>query len=158
MSVNKELDDRITEGIADKAGNAIGIKQLTRMVGLQSVKATTDYEADALDQEAKDVRDAVWGDGKVEESSDEESEDDVPMRDILATGPVTIHQGNTETHTESEKTAPPPRPERQPNKWAAAGLAALGLGAAISLPILAWNLTRPTTEPTPDGYRLEAYD
>ena len=124
-----DLPEDVQDTILERASGRAGLRQLAQMIGLQSVKEGTDYEADARQRELDTIECEMYGRDPKQKKQGEDA-----VRDILATGDVYIGKSDEQR-----------QPTKKPSgigKIATLGLAALGLGAGLSLPVIAWNLTR----------------
>lgn len=137
------LPEDVQSTVLDRISGTVGIRQLMKMVGVQAVKAGTDYESDALEREAEAIECELYGSDPKERKQKGQGQEE--MRDILATGPVYI--GNTQQEeTQEQQPEPQPPAEKPPMaKPLAWGFGGAALAAAITLPILAWNMTRGET-------------
>ena len=140
------MEDKVQQTILDKAADAAGINQKMRMVGMQSTKAATDYEQEELQNEADIIHQAMTGEKR--ERQEQTGEED--MRDIFNTG--TIHLGK-ESETDRQRTDTNGQPGRRPS-----GISPLSIGlgtaaavGALSLPILAWNMTKQEPPPAQEN-------
>lgn len=127
------LPDAAKSALLERISGSVGLRQLIRMVGIQSVKAGTDYEADATQREL-DAIDRELYDGDPKQRNQPEDKD--PMRDFFAAGPVTINPGSA---TETKASTPEKAPMSKPLAY---GIGAALTLAALSLPIVAWNMTQ----------------
>lgn len=118
--------DEILKRTLDRIDSKTGVRQLGKLIGLQSVKQGCEFEIESVTRESEALQKELYG--EVDSmTGDVKSELDENMRDLLAAGPVTV---NNQPHSNTA------------SKALQYGMAALAAGAALTAPIVAWNLTR----------------